>query len=130
MVSPGKRSRWQIRLAALIIFLLGFAGGMLALRAYNTWAGSRSPASRPGDRFAEMLKRLELTEEQETQVRAILGETREKLQALRRESEPQVIEIRRQADERMQEVLTPEQWEQFRKMREERRDRGRRNRGR
>ena len=130
MVSPGKRSRWQIRLAALIIFLLGFAGGMLALRAYNTWAGSRAPVSRPGDRFAEMLKRLELTEEQETQVRAILGETREKLQALRRESEPQVIEIRRQADERMQEVLTAEQWEQFRKMREERRDRGRRNRGR
>lgn len=130
MVYPGKRSRWQIRLAALIIFLLGFAGGMLALRAYNAWAGSKVPVSRSGDRFAEMLKRLELTDEQETQVRAILGETREKLQALRRESEPQVIEIRRQADERMQEVLTPEQWEQFRKMREERRDRGRRNRGR
>ncbi len=130
MVSPGKRSRWQIRLAALIIFLLGFAGGMLAFRAYNVWAGSRAPVSRPADRFAEMLRRLELTEEQDTRVRSILAETREKLQALRRESEPQVIEIRRHADEQMQEVLTPEQWEQFRKMREERRDRGRRGRSR
>jgi protein CpxP len=60
-----------------------------------------------------------LTPEQKTQ-----------LEALRRESEPRFAEIRRQADERLQKVLTPEQWEQFRQSREEARPRGRRGRAR
>lgn len=129
METRGKKSRWQVRVAALIIFLLGFAGGVLALRAYNAWAGHTRTVSRP-DRFEEMLKRLELTEDQNTKVREILAGTREELQALRRESEPRVAEIRRQADERMQQVLNAEQWQQFQQMREEMRNRGRRGRGR
>lgn len=127
METPGKKGRWQIRLAALLIFLLGFAGGMLTLRAYNSWARAQVPARE--NRFDEMLKRLNLTEEQDAQVREILGDTRKQLQALRREAEPRVSEIRRQADERMQQVLTAEQWQQFRQMREETRGRGRRGRG-
>jgi Spy/CpxP family protein refolding chaperone len=42
------------------------------------------------------------------------------LQALRKESEPKVKEIRQQADDRLQKVLTPEQWQQFQQMVEER----------
>jgi len=29
------RNRWQIRLVAIIIFVLGFAAGMLALNGYR-----------------------------------------------------------------------------------------------
>jgi len=46
-----------------------------------------------------------LTFDQKTHVHQILGDTREQLMALRKESEPRVGEIRRQADERLQKIL-------------------------
>jgi hypothetical protein len=51
--------------------------------------------------------------------------------ALRKESEPRVVEIRRQADERLQKIFTPEQWQRFQQQRDQlRRDRhGRENPG-
>jgi Spy/CpxP family protein refolding chaperone len=49
------------------------------------------------------------------------------LEALRKESEPRFAEIRRETDERLKQVLTPEQWEEFRKSRAD--GRGRRGRG-
>jgi Spy/CpxP family protein refolding chaperone len=66
---------------------------------------------------------LNLNADQKTKVEQILGDTREQLRALRRESEPRVNDIRRQADERLQQVLTPEQWQQFQSIRNEGRGR-------
>lgn len=122
------RNKWQIRLAAVVIFLLGAVAGALAPRAYFAWAGSegRQEQSRQ-DRFEQMLDRLRVNEEQKTQVRQILGDTRGQLEALRKESEPRRREIQRQADERLQQVLTPEQWQQFQQFKEEMR--GTRRRG-
>lgn len=121
-------NKWQLRLAAAVIFLLGAAAGALAPRAYRAWFDtSRVPRH---VRFEQMLDRLELNAEQRTQVRRIFDDTRGRLDALRRESEPRVDEIRRQADERLQNVLTPEQWRQFQQMMEEgRRSRQRGGRG-
>jgi Spy/CpxP family protein refolding chaperone len=122
------RNRWQVRAAAVLIFVLGFAAGALALNAYRAW--SRGDAQeRRQDRFEQMSERLKLNGEQKSQVQKILGDTREQLQALRKESEPRVTEIRRQADEHLQKLLTPEQWQQFQRMRDEMRGRGRRGRG-
>jgi len=121
------RSKWQIRLITVIIFLLGFAGGSLAFNVYHRWRGDWVPRDRR-DRFEQMLDRLELTSEQRTQVHQIFSDTREQLDNLRRESEPRFEEIRRQTDERLQKVLTPEQWQKFQQQREERRGRGRRGR--
>jgi Spy/CpxP family protein refolding chaperone len=75
-----------------------------------------------------MLDRLRLTPEQKGRVEQILGDTRARLLTLRKESAPQVKEIRRQADDRLREVLTPEQWQQFQQMRDEMRARWRRGR--
>ena len=112
------KERWQVRIAALIIFVLGFAAGILALNVYRTWArGER------GDRFEQMADRLQLTGDQKTKVQEIFNDTREQLRALRRESEPKVDEIRRQADGRLQTVLTPEQWQKFQSIRDEMRPR-------
>ena len=119
-----RKNSWLVRAAALAIFLLGFAAGALAPSAYRAWVRD-SP--RQG-RFEAMSERLKLTPEQQEQVRQIFGETRTRLEALRKESEPRFAEIRRDADERIRQVLTPEQWEEFRKSREE--GRGRRGRGR
>lgn len=123
------RNIWLVRAAALLIFLLGFAAGALAPASYRAWVRD-GRQSRGADRFEQMSERLNLTPEQKTQVQQIFGETRTQLEALRRESEPRYAEIRRQADERLQKVLTPEQWQQFRQSREEGRHRGRRGKGR
>jgi Spy/CpxP family protein refolding chaperone len=80
------------------------------------------------DRIEKMGEELKLTPEQKEQVRQIFGETRNRLEALRKESEPRFEEIRRDTDERLKQALTPEQWEQFSKSREA--GRGRRGRGR
>jgi Spy/CpxP family protein refolding chaperone len=121
------RNRWQVRAAAVLIFLLGFAAGALALNAYRAWSRDKASVSRQ-DRFEQMSERLKLKDDQKSQVQKILGDTREQLQALRKESEPRVTEIRRQADEHLQKVLTVEQWQQFQQMRDEMRGKGRRGR--
>jgi protein CpxP len=121
------KSKWKVRGAATIIFLLGFAAGALALNAYRRWDRTGAGPSRQ-HRFDRMLDTLQLSVDQKTQVQKILSDSREQLQALRKESEPRVGEIRKQADERLQKVLTPEQWTQFQQMRTEMRGRGRRGR--
>jgi Spy/CpxP family protein refolding chaperone len=118
-------SRWQVRAAALLIFVLGFVAGALALNAYRVL--SRSHGSDDGrDRFERIVDRLELSGDQKAQVQQIFSEAREQVQSLRQESKPKFNEIRQQTDERLQKVLTPEQWQRFQQMRDETRDRDRR----
>ena len=121
------KSKWQVRIAAIVIFLLGFAAGALTLNGYKRWSHGNAEASRQS-RFESMLDNLQLNADQKNQVHQILGETRDKLQALRKESEPRISEIRRDADERIQKVLTPDQWKQFQQEREKMRGRGWRGR--
>ncbi|HLE63890.1 MAG TPA: periplasmic heavy metal sensor [Pyrinomonadaceae bacterium] len=116
------KSKWQVRAAAAVIFLLGFVGGSLAFNVYQKWSRARAD----GGRFEQMLDRLQLSAEQKTQVHQILSDARAQLHELRKQSEPQFEEIRRQTDERLQKVLTPEQWNQFQQERDKRRGRGRR----
>ena len=115
------KNRWQVRVAAVIIFVLGFTAGILALNVYRAVARGG-----PANRIDELAERLKLTPDQKTKVQEIFGDTREQLRAVRQETEPRMEEIRRQADGRLQTVLTPEQWQQFQKLRDER---GRRGRG-
>ncbi|HKR22973.1 MAG TPA: periplasmic heavy metal sensor [Pyrinomonadaceae bacterium] len=116
------KNRWQVRVAATIIFVLGFAAGIAALNVYRGVVRSGGGGG-PRDRFEQMAERLNLNADQKTKVQQIFGDTRDQLRALRRESEPKVNEIRGQADARLQEVLTPEQWQKFQTMRTEMRGR-------
>jgi hypothetical protein len=118
------RTKWQIRGAAVLIFVLGFVAGMLALSGYRAWARR---ASNPHDRFEQLATRLQLSPDQKTKVQQIFGDTRQQLQNLRKESEPRVNDIRQQTDQKLQEVLTPAQWARFQQERSEMR--GRRGRG-
>lgn len=124
-----QKGKWQVRLAALLIFVVGFVAGALALNGYKRWGRTDAQQTREA-RFERMLDRLNLNADQKTQVHQILNDSRGQLQTLRKESEPRFEEIRRQADERLQKVLTPEQWQQFQKERSEMRGRGRRGRDR
>lgn len=112
------KNRWQVRVAAVIIFVLGVATGILALNVYRGLARADGR-----DRFEQMSERLNLSADQKTKVQQIFGDTREQLRSLRKESEPRVTEIRRQADERLQQVLTQEQWQRFQTLRSEMRGR-------
>ncbi|HEX3145733.1 MAG TPA: periplasmic heavy metal sensor [Pyrinomonadaceae bacterium] len=114
------RNKWQVRGVAILIFVLGFAAGMLALGSYRAWA--RRTAA-PGDRFNQMATRLQLNDDQKTKVQQIFGDTRQQLQSLRKESEPRVNEIRQATDQKLQQVLTPVQWNQFQQLRSETRSR-------
>jgi Spy/CpxP family protein refolding chaperone len=116
-----KKNKWQVRVAALLIFVLGFAAGALALNAYRGF--SRTTHGSRHQRFEQMLDRLQLSAEQKTEVHKILTETREQLHGLRKESEPRFETIRQQADERLQKVLTPDQWKQFQQERDAMRSR-------
>ena len=118
------KSKWQVRAAAVVIFVLGFAAGSLSLNVYKRWARSGGESVRQ-NRFERMLDDLQLSADQKTQVHQILSDSRTQLLAVRKESEPRVAEIRRQADERLQKVLTPEQWKQFQQERDSMRGRGR-----
>lgn len=121
------KRKWQVRLAAVLIFVLGFAAGALTLNAYKRWRGAHAEVSRQ-DRFTRMLDSLNLNADQKTQVQQILGDARQQLQGLRKESEPKVVAIRQQADEKLQKVLTAQQWTQFQQERDKMRSRDRRGR--
>jgi hypothetical protein len=121
------KNKWQIRGAAAIIFVLGFTAGILALNVYRGWVRGGGPGRE--DRFDQLSNRLQLNADQKTKVQQILGDTREQLRALRKESEPRVTEIRQKTDERLQQVLTPDQWQRFQQMRDETRDKRGRGRG-
>ena len=119
MMNIESKSKWQIRLATLSIFLLGFVAGGIALNAYHLWFGSANQASSSRrQKFEDAFNQLDLNENQKIEVQKILTDTREKVQKYRQESEPRMQEIRAATDEKMQRVLTPEQWTQFQQERE------------
>ena len=119
------RNKWQVRLAAIAIFILGFAAGALALNAYRAWFGSPRGVRGSQERFEQIFDRLQMNDEQRAQAREILTDTREQLRTLRAESDQKIRGIRQSAEDRFQKVLTPDQWAQFQKIKDERRARRR-----
>src|SRR5262245_36443525 len=87
----GNKNQWQVRIAVLLIFAMGFAAGALSWKFYRS-RHAFSPGDR--DRFDQVLDRLQLTAEQRTQVDQILSEARTRLIELRKQSEPGRQEIR------------------------------------
>jgi hypothetical protein len=118
-----RKSKWRVRIAVLLIFLLGFSAGVLGLNVYQRWR-SRDQARR--QEYAQMIDRLQLNGDEKTQVQQIFSDTRAQLLALRKEPDPRVASIRQQTDEKLQKVLTPDQWKQFQQLRDELRSKGRR----
>ena len=108
------RSKWQVRLAVLVLFVIGFIAGGLAMNIYRDRHRPQRTSGRGG--FEQMLDRLDLTHDQRTQVNEIFEDARKQLTELRKESEPRFREVRNNTDERLQTVLTAEQREQFTQM--------------
>ncbi len=121
------KNKWQVRLAVLIIFAIGFIAGGLAMNFYRDHRRTNDfPSMRGG--FTRVIERLDLTPEQKTQVDVIFDDARAQLTEIRKESGPKYREVRKQTDERLRAVLTPEQWEQFQQIMKEGRHRRRHGR--
>jgi Spy/CpxP family protein refolding chaperone len=125
-MDSNSKNKWQVRLAVVSLFAIGFIAGALTMNIYRE--RSRAAAPEMYGRFEQVLERLNLTPEQKTQVRAIFDDSRAQLIDIRKQSEPRFREVRKQTEDRLQAVLTPEQWEQYKQMMNE--SRGRRRRGR
>ena len=63
--------------------------------------------------FQHALKQLNLNADQQAKVDAILADTRNQLRDVRKDESPRVGDIRQKARQRLQTVLTPEQWLQL-----------------
>jgi Spy/CpxP family protein refolding chaperone len=122
-------SRKKARLIVLAIFVIGFAAGALSMNLYERFnpTDHRGPrGGNPTDRvITDMSKRLDLTTEQQTEIRAILDETFGKYREIRRQMDedsevkkymPRFDETRLQGRDKMRAVLKPEQLPKFEEM--------------
>jgi Spy/CpxP family protein refolding chaperone len=112
-----EKNKWQVRGAVLIIFLLGFVAGLLALNAYHGLSADNPPRRDGETRLQQTFERLGMTEAQQAEARTIFNEARTQMQEMRKENASRRKEVRRQTDERLQKVLTPEQWQEFQEIR-------------
>jgi Spy/CpxP family protein refolding chaperone len=122
-MNSNAKSKWQVRIAVLLIFVIGVIAGVLATNIYRDRQLASSAMAPRGGGFERMLDRLDLTDDQRVKVDAIFDDAQERLTQLRNESGPRFREVRKATDERLQAVLTKEQWEQFQQMMSESRKR-------
>lgn len=107
--------------------MAAFAAGVLlalspALRAEDAKPGQGPRAGMMKERFARMAEELKLTDEQKPKVEAVLKEQAEKMRALKDatpdERRTEGKALREEGAKKLKEILTPEQYEKFLKLRE------------
>ena len=121
--TPQRRgtTRLKILLVLLGVFLLGGVTGASLASLYRLRDGRERQERRNGggrgkreDKIFESMRRdLSLTEQQATEIRAILDQTRNDYRALRAEVRPRYDSVRQNARTRIRALLTPEQQKLF-----------------
>lgn len=96
--------------------------GLVALTAQARGPGKWGREASPDRAVARMTERLDLTAEQQAEVRRILSESFEKRREIREETRRKIEALRQETDTRLSGTLTPEQMTRLRSLREERRD--------
>jgi Spy/CpxP family protein refolding chaperone len=117
-MTPRGMTRLKIWVVVVGVFALGCVTGASLDSAYrlHTWGGGRpdSRGRRDKEQIFENMKRdLNLTEQQATEIRAILEQTRNDYRALRSEVRPRYDAARQNARTRIRALLTPEQQKLF-----------------
>lgn len=116
-MTPRGLTQLKIWLAVVGIFALGCMTGasldsVYRLRA-NADARREMRGGRGKDTLEEMKRDLDLNEQQATQIRAILDQTRNDYRALRAEVRPRYDTLRQTARTRIRALLSPEQQQRF-----------------
>lgn len=108
------RTRLKMWLLLLGVFVLGAVTGSALTGLYRSRASGPEARERAmHERFENMRRELNLTDEQTTAVRAIIDETRNEYRALRAELRPRFEEPRQKARTRIRALLTPDQQKNF-----------------
>jgi Spy/CpxP family protein refolding chaperone len=99
------------------VFVLGCVTGAALDSLYRLRGGGSERRERVrgerGNVFEEMKKDLNLTEQQATEIRAIIEQSREEYRALRNEVNPRYDAVKQNARTRIRALLTPEQQQRF-----------------
>lgn len=116
MTERGK-SLLKIWLVVVGVFVLGCITGFSLDSVYRMRAGTeRAGAQRKNGKeevFEQMKRDLSLNEQQATQIRAILEQTRDEYRQLRAEVRPRYDAVRQNARTKIRALLTPEQQQKF-----------------
>jgi Spy/CpxP family protein refolding chaperone len=120
-MTPRGITRLKIWLVMVGIFALGLLTGALLDSAYRLQArdrerqGMRERGGREGkeEAFESMKRDLNLNEQQATEIKAILDQTRNEYRTLRAEVRPRYDALRQNARTRIRSLLTPEQQQRF-----------------
>jgi Spy/CpxP family protein refolding chaperone len=110
------QAKVKIWLVLVAVFVLGAVTGGALTGLYRSRAssgGGREGRSAMKDRFEKMRQELNLTDQQTTQVRAILDETRNEYKTLREELRPRFDEPRLKARAKIRALLNPDQQKKF-----------------
>ncbi len=120
-----RRSTIAAILYLCLVFLSGILVGGFGMRLYNARAVSAktnpcSPESMRRRYMEDMRTRLKLSEQQVTQLSAILEATGERFHDLRKKYRPEVKMIQEEQVNQIRAILNEEQRAEYQKLREER----------
>jgi Spy/CpxP family protein refolding chaperone len=114
-----ERSKTLLKMWLVVVgvFALGCVTGVSLDSVYRLRASNERSDARPGrdkDKLFERMKSdLNLNEQQATQIRAILDQTREEYRQLRTEVRPRYDAVRQNARTKIRALLSPEQQQKF-----------------
>jgi Spy/CpxP family protein refolding chaperone len=115
-MTPRAKTRLKIWLVVVGVFILGGITGVSLDSLYRMRAGgSGSMRERRSkeDVFEHMKSDLNLSEQQATEIRTILDQTRNEYRQLRTEVRPRYDAVRQNARTKIRALLTPEQQQKF-----------------
>jgi Spy/CpxP family protein refolding chaperone len=117
-MTPRGKTRLKIWLVVVGVFVLGCVTGASLDSLYRMQASNDGRQEGRGRRhkenlFEDMKRDLNLTDQQATEVRAIIEQSREEYRALRNEQRPRHDAVRSAARARIRALLTPEQQQRF-----------------
>jgi len=120
-----KLTRWSAALYMGLVFACGGVVGAFAHRLYTVSTVSangtlRNPEEVRKRQLADLKARLNLDDEQTSKVDAILEDTRTRYRAARATIEPEIRKIREDQQQRISELLSPDQLAEWQKIQQER----------
>jgi len=109
-----RRFQWISGLLLVLLYVLGLATGVGLTRWLTPVHGPGGPPSHPHHgRPPQLIDELNLTPEQDRQVRAIYDKHNPALEAILHENFPRIRAIQDQVEREIRAILTPEQQERL-----------------
>ena len=110
-------TRKTVVLYVCLVFASGIALGTISDRLYATITSRSSPSETYRETYISRAKsRLNLTDKQVAQLTAIMDETRSRFREVQEKMTPELRAIQQQENQKIREMLSPEQSAEFDKV--------------